>query len=171
MNDERWLPVVGYEGIYEVSDHGRVRSVDHTDTYGRRRRGKILNQSQTTNGRYLCVDLYRGGKSTRRMMRVHRLVAQAFLGEPPTPEHTDCCHIDGDGTNNTPTNLRWDTHAENLRDRVAHGTHPETSKTHCPEGHALVEGNLVQHPWRTKGHRVCLKCRRARDARRRAGAG
>ena len=97
MNDERWLPVVGYEGIYEVSDHGR-------------------------------------------MMRVHRLVAQAFLGEPPTPEHTDCCHIDGDGTN-------------------------------CPEGHALVEGNLVQHPWRTKGHRVCLKCRRARDARRRAGAG
>lgn len=151
MRPEQWKPVVGYEDLYEVSDQGRVRSV---------RRGNLLRPMPTTNGKYLVVDLYRGGKETRKMTRVHRIVAMAFIGPPADEALTDCCHLDGDGHNNAATNLRWATHGDNLQDRIAHGTHPSATKTHCPAGHALVPGNLLAHPLRTKGHRVCKECKR-----------
>lgn len=118
---ENWLPVVGYEGIYEVSDLGRVRSVDRIDARGWRRKGRVLRQH--FNHDYLKVSLC--GKS----WQVHRLVIEAFRGAPGPGE--ECCHNNGDGRDNRLANLRWGTKQDNMRDRSLHGTarRPESALT------------------------------------------
>lgn len=106
---EKWLPVVGYEGLYEVSDHGRVRSA----------KTKALKAPQLQKpGNRIAVLLWKDGK--QRMMRVPRMVLFAFVGAPP--KGTECCHNDGNASNNVLSNLRWDTTQNNQRDRVLHGT-------------------------------------------------
>lgn len=114
---ERWLPVVGFEGFYEVSDLGRVRSLDRTvRTKGgatKRHRGRVLTPKRANNG-YLQVDLSKLGVTHQRLL--HRLVLEAFVG--PHPANTEACHApDPDTSNNRATNLRWDTHANNCADR------------------------------------------------------
>lgn len=119
---EVWRPVVGFEGLYEVSDHGRVRSVERfvRGKAGVRspRVSRVLALSANTHG-YLHVSLSRENK--RRTAYVHGLVLQAFVG--PRPEGLEACHQDGDKTNNAIGNLRWDTRSQNALDRVRHGTH------------------------------------------------
>jgi hypothetical protein len=119
---ETWRAVVGHEGEYEVSDLGRVRSLDRTLTspvarrgYPRVVRGQLL-RPQLHPGGYLHV---RVGKRTRL---ISHLVLEAFVG--PRPVEQEACHGDGDRQNNALTNLRWGTHVDNCADRVAHGTHP-----------------------------------------------
>ena len=157
---EQWKPVYGYEGIYEVSSHGRVRSVDRTVTYsdGRVRRYKGKNLSATLSpGGYPCVSLYSQGKEKKRY--VHSLVAEAFIGT--RPKGMEVCHNDGDPANNHLDNLRYDTHSDNMLDSVRHGTNPSTAKTHCPRGHELSAEN--NPPSSAKlGERTCLACHRAR---------
>lgn len=109
---EEWRPVVGYEGRYEVSNLGRVRSVEHViihdGTYGGKRivRSHILKPNYSS-GPYARVSL--GFFSGRK--RVHRIVAEAFV---PNPEHKGCVdHINGDKHDNRASNLRWCTHYEN----------------------------------------------------------
>lgn len=160
--NETWKPVLEYEGHYEVGDLGQVRSVKGGVI-------RMLKQMTTTNGKYLLVDLNRPS-AKRNMARVHRLVAEAFHGKPADPELTDCAHIDGDGHNNRADNLRWLSHRDNLMERQVHGTEPNRNKTHCPNGHPLIPGNLVAYPLRTKGHRICRTCRLAQDARARHAA-
>ncbi|MBK8720669.1 MAG: HNH endonuclease [Deltaproteobacteria bacterium] len=106
---EEWRPVVGYEGIYSVSSDGRVRR-DATDA--------IKRLGHTGHG-YYNVSLSRDGVQRSRM--VHRLVLEAFVG--PRPDGFECRHLDGDGFNNSLTNLAWGTKVENQRDRIRHGTH------------------------------------------------
>ncbi len=103
MNSERWLPVEGWPE-YEVSDLGRVR-----------RGNRILVQRSMESG-YLYVTLLR----PRKDFRVHRLVAQTFIG--PCPDGFQCCHNDGDQNNNAAPNLRYDTPTANAQDRAKHGT-------------------------------------------------
>ena len=157
---ERWKPVTGYEGIYEVSNHGRVRSVDRTVTRsdGRvcRRKGKILRTTPNQDG-YPRANLSTQGKSQVR--HVHALVAEAFIG--PRPDGVDVCHGDGDPANNRLDNLRYGTRSENMLDAVRHGTDHNAAKTHCPRGHELSAENVP--PSATKrGWRTCLACKRAR---------
>src|SRR5260221_193401 len=76
---ERWLPVVGYEGLYEVSDLGRVRSLLRKGGNNRWYGGDIKRSSLDQAG-YLYVSLSRGGKGSRK--RIHQLVAEAFIGPP-----------------------------------------------------------------------------------------
>lgn len=120
---ERWLPVVGYEGYYDVSDRGRVRSLDRTSTpRGRapyRRPGRILVLCPLSSG-HLVVKLYAKGHRPRTV-RVHTLVLEAFVGSCPTG--LEACHWDGRPANNRRTNLRWDTRSANVLDSVRHGTH------------------------------------------------
>jgi hypothetical protein len=125
---ERWLPVVGYEGLYEVSDQGRVRGLPRLvkGKLGSQRLqpGKVLSPALHRNG-YLVVILQNDrrrpdGKKLRYKQGVHRLVASAFLGE--CPEGMECCHINGIPSDNRVSNLRWDTRTGNQRDRVKHGT-------------------------------------------------
>lgn len=155
---EEWRPVVGYEGIYEVSDHGRVRSLDreieYRDGRTRRHRGLILSPDRHRNGR-LQVCLYLGGKGRQRM--VHRLVLEAFVG--PCPHEMDGCHWDDDPDNNHLSNLRWASRSDNMLDKVRNGNHNEARKTHCPRGHEYTEANTYIGRQTHGGvHRKCRTC-------------
>ncbi|NHN93799.1 NUMOD4 motif-containing HNH endonuclease [Acetobacter sicerae] len=105
--EEMWRPIEGFPK-YEVSSYGKVRRAGS---------GKQIMQSWTHGYAYisLCAD---GGVKTRR---VHRLVAEAFIGTPPF-EGAILAHNDGDKTNNRADNLRWASLAENQADRSRHGT-------------------------------------------------
>lgn len=117
---EKWKAVVGYEGFYEVSNAGRIRSIDHFDVEGRLRQGKIRKVSIDTFGAgYRYVSLSKLGAVKK--FNVHVLVLEAFVGARPSPLH-QCCHGDGDRTNASLTNLRWDTAKANQSDRWLHGT-------------------------------------------------
>ena len=157
---ERWKPVNGYEGIYEVSSHGRVRSLDRTVTRSdgkvHRLKGKVLSVRLDKYG-YQIVDLYNHGKQQKR--KVHSLVAEAFIGT--RPEGTEVCHNDGRKTNNHVDNLSYGTRSENMLDRVRHGRDHNAVKTHCLRGHELFAENLTPSIAKL-GHRDCRACARAR---------
>lgn len=154
MNSERWLPVSGYEGSYEVSDLGRVRSLDRITDRGRKWRGRVMSPAPMRSNGYLIVSLWRDG--SQRTTLVHRLVLSAFVG--PAPDGAEGLHGDGDPENNKLTNLSWGTHSENEMDKVRHGTHPHARKTHCPQGHPYDDENTYVYPGRA--HRGCRTCRR-----------
>lgn len=101
---EQWKDVEGYEGLYQVSNMGRVKSFHHDKVHGR-----ILKPKEHRDG-YLQVDLYRGGK--RKTQKIHRLVAEAFLGSRPSPDH-EVNHKNGNKLDNRIENLEWVTHSEN----------------------------------------------------------
>ena len=150
---ENWKPVPGYEGCYEVSDRGSVRSLDRVARDGKRLRGQAIAPWQMPSG-HLRVGLTRNG--IKRTLKVHRLVLLAFVGPPPTG--MEVLHRDGDPTNNTLENLRWGTKSENSRDQLAHGTHAEARKVQCPSGHPYDATNTYVSP--TSGHRKCRECTR-----------
>lgn len=111
---ERWLPVAGYEGIYEVSDQGRVRSLDRTVPHGhtgtRRAAGRELRLLIDSGG-YPFVHL---GRRPQRRVRVHVLVLETFVG--PRPAGLCGLHRDDVKTNGRLSNLRWGTQSENIAD-------------------------------------------------------
>lgn len=108
---ETWRPILGFEGIYEVSDLGRVKRIA-PDTRGNPRFvGRIITPHTTAAG-YLRVTLCRDAKATLHF--VHRLVARTFLGEAPQGKPT-VNHLDGDKANPRLANLEWASYAENYR--------------------------------------------------------
>ena len=119
--NELWLPVVGYEGLYEVSSLGRVRSLDR---WVKRRKGGFLQAGRVLkpglgNGYHFNVSLYKGGKSTT--YAVHSLVMLAHVG--PRPDGLEIRHgIKGTQCNEL-TNLCFGTSAENKADMKRDGTH------------------------------------------------
>lgn len=158
---EEWRPVAGYEGVYEVSSLGRIRSLDRWVPCGNKWndqrnlkffKGRILKQTPKDTGR-LQVILSVSGR--QRPGQVHQLVAIAFLGPKPSPLH-EVCHNDGDHLNNRETNLRWGTKSENMRDRVLHGQDHNALKTHCPRNHEYTEENTYISP---SGWRQCRQCK------------
>lgn len=117
---EHWRPVVGYEPFYEVSDHGRVRSLDRIDARGQMRRGVLRSCYVDAKGSgYRCVTLSMNGKAKK--FTVHTLVLEAFVGPRPTSEH-EGCHEDGRRDNAALSNLSWGTAVENWADKWRHGT-------------------------------------------------
>lgn len=103
---EEWRPIVGYEGLYEVSSWGRVRSLSHI-TIGRRcattKQGRILKERKNHKG-YVMVMLYKYGQEAKAWM-IHRLVALAFI---PNPNNCDQInHKDENKKNNRVENLEW----------------------------------------------------------------
>jgi NUMOD4 motif. len=156
---ERWLPVADYEGIYEVSDRGRVKSLARRDSRGRRIGGRMLSIFSHPSG-HLWVKLSRDGSSQHG--KVHRLVLIAFAGPPPAG--CEALHGDGNPANNLLSNLRWGTRSENLLDAVRHGTHFHAKKTHCPQGHPYDATNTYET---STGRRMCRTCNAARGAARR----
>ena len=127
MNKEIWKDIKGYEGYYEVSDLGRVRSVDreviHSNGKVVNYKGRILKQNNNRAGRKQ-VFLYKDGKATNQ--GVHILVALTFIGE--RPKGYDVCHIDGDCTNNKLSNIRFDTKSQNRIDYYRQGSKSGTGK-------------------------------------------
>jgi|26BtaG_2_1085354.scaffolds.fasta_scaffold18218_3 hypothetical protein len=118
---EEWRPVVGYEGYYEVSDMGRVRSIDRVisrcDGTKEERRGKILSQFKDRYG-YLGVSLNKNGKS--KTFTTHRLVCESFLGSP-VENSNQVNHMDGIKDNNRLSNLEWCTAEENTKHAIDFG--------------------------------------------------
>lgn len=125
-NKERWQPVVGFEGLYEVSNFGRVRGVDRILTYertdqysgkrlciNRKKLGIVLRPAPGLSG-HLSVVLGRGNTKS-----VHVLVATAFIGQ--NPGGCEVLHFDDDPSNNHLSNLRWGTRSDNLLDAVRNG--------------------------------------------------
>ena len=153
--DERWLPVPDWEGLYEVSDQGRVRSLDRLSANGRKLKGRPLKSAADRAG-YRLVWLHRN--SQRRMFILHRLVLLAFVG--PCPEGMEGCHDNGDPGDNRLSNLRWDTKSANCLQKVEHGTHNLARLTECKRGHKLSGDNLYQD---STGRRHCRACSRGRN--------
>lgn len=120
QNLEQWRPVVGYEGFYSVSDQGRLRSEDRTDSRGCQRKGKILSTKPDSRPpgycrSALCV------AGVVKMVRVHVLVAEAFIG--PRPPGLEVLHGDGGKLDNSLPNLRYGTPVDNAADRIRDDTH------------------------------------------------
>lgn len=124
---EEWRPVVGYEGLYEVSSLGQVRSLARK-TYGQRGSRdlpqKVLKQrsplSPNGNQRYPYVGLCKSG--VKKTAHVHRIVLAAFVGERPIGMQAR--HLNGNPEDNRINNLAWGTKLENEADRKKHGTVP-----------------------------------------------
>ena len=113
MIEEIWRPIEGYEGLYEVSNTGQVRSLDRyvIDSLGHRKfyKGKVLIPVKSNLG-YLFVSLYCNGKHKR--ITVHRLVAQTFISNPDNLPEVN--HRDEDKTNNRIDNLEFCDHKYNM---------------------------------------------------------
>lgn len=102
MIEEIWRPVEGYEGLYEVSSYGRVKSLDRYDRRKCFRKGRILIQNNDGRG-YMSVQLCVNGKIKKYL--VHRLVSQAFIPNPDVLPEVN--HKDENPENNSVTNLEW----------------------------------------------------------------
>jgi hypothetical protein len=122
MTAEEWRAVPGYEGFYEISNLGTVKSITRQVPYGRHGctiyKGRVLKQFKSKNG-YACVKLSLCGAS--RTTYVHEIVLRAFIGARPiTQAKGEIRHLDGKKTNNKLANLVYGTVVENAADRVKH---------------------------------------------------
>lgn len=147
MEIENWKPVVGYEGRYEVSDLGRVKSL--LKSRMKRRLGDL--RSPCMGNKYLHVGLTDQNGKTKTIL-LHRIVAEAFHGLPQNG--MECCHIDGDRMNCSASNLMWGSRALNHHHKIAHGTHVEGENVHRA---VLDRSNVFYIDWllangRTQGH-------------------
>ena len=160
---EQWRPVIGYEGRYEISNRGRVRSL-LSSKKGKAGGEKVL---QTDNWGYHNVQLWSDGVAKRHS--VHRLVAAAFLTDTWFPD-AQVRHLDGNPANNHIHNLAWGTGSQNQFDVVSHGRNANANKTHCRNGHEYNEANTHYYV-RSDGTfvgRACRVCNRSSAARRAA---
>lgn len=140
-----WRPAPGYEGRYEVSDQGEVRSLVS---------GRPLTPYRDRGG-YLRVGP-RSDRQKKRSIPVHRLVLEAFIG--PRPAGLVVRHLNGDRNDNSLPNLTYGTPAENAQDSLRHGTNANSRKGSCPYGHAYDETNTRSY----RGQRRCRACDRDR---------
>lgn len=159
---EEWRPVTDYEGVYEVSNLGNVRSITRSVPAGggrmRLAEGRVLSIYMPPN-HYGKVRLKSDGVGSTK--NVHRLVAEAFLG--PCPDGMEVCHRNGDRYDNRAENLRYGTHSSNQLDQAEHGV-GQAAKTHCSHGHAYTPENTHTYVWPRTGQvaRRCRACSRER---------
>lgn len=118
---ESWRPIDGYDGLYEVSNRGRVRSWSTRGSHLRIPATKPHLVSIEVNRRGACsVTLQRGRDHHRRGVLVHHLVMAAFIG--PRQKGQLIRHLDGNAQNNRLENLSYGTQADNMADALRHGT-------------------------------------------------
>lgn len=128
---EEWRDVKGWEGFYQASSLGRIRSVERKIALcdGRERiQPSIVLKPTRARGSYRKVTLTKNGKTVNRS--IHRLVAEAFL--PKSSSDLEVNHKDGDPTNNAVSNLEWSTRRENALHRV-HVLHKQGRAVKCVE--------------------------------------
>jgi len=143
---EVWADVPGFDGLYQVSSLGVVRSLPRSTATGVLG-GRILKPHAERNG-YLRIALSRGGETTR--YSVHRLVLLAFAGYPA--EGLEARHLDGNRKNNHLSNLAWGSRSENAHDRVRHGTNSNNTGERHPNSRL------------TDGQSIAIRRQRARGA-------
>jgi len=137
-----WRDIINFKNKYEISNAGEIRN---------KNTGRILKPGKDGNG-YLRIGLCKDGKM--KYFSVHRLVLESFLG--PCPFGKESCHNDGDIYNNNINNLRFDTHKNNNRDKIKHGTiwNPKGSKHWKSK---LIEPQVVEIKKLIKEKFSCLK--------------
>lgn len=125
--NEIWKDIPGWEGVYQASSLGRIRSVPRTKRHKTRAgewfdmplKGRILRPGTHENGyKIVALSDLRAGRKPRTF-RVHRLVCEAFHG-PPVGERCEAAHGNGVRDDNRAANLRWATRAENMADIKRH---------------------------------------------------
>ena len=132
---ERWLPVPDWEGLYDVSDLGRVRSYPRMTVTGMHGGGMLQAVLRGKPGyQYPHVTLARRG--TKKSVPVHKLVMLAF--GPPQPPGMEVCHKNGNALDPRIGNLKWGTHRENGRDMIQHGR-----ARGAPSGEANAKAKLT----------------------------
>jgi len=128
-NEEIWKDIEGYEGYYQVSNMGRVRSVDRVVENNKggycQLKGRLLKFHTTKKG-YHRVNLNKNGKI--KYFLVHRLVTQAFISNPESKPQVN--HIDGVKTNNNVSNLEWCTPSENIKHSFESGLNNNKGERH-----------------------------------------
>ena len=134
---EEWRDVAGYEGLYQVSSEGRVKSLERKNCLGRTVKERILKPAFNGRG-YLFVNLYAGRKP--KMHKVHRLVCQSFHDN--SDSKPDVNHINENKTDNRACNLEWCTRRENCN----HGSRNERlgKAQSKPVGQYTRDGELVK---------------------------
>ena len=129
MSEEMWKDIAGYEGIYQVSNKGNVRSVDREQKNKNglviRYKGKQMKPQSNSAG-YLRVQLKANGSTERRF--VHRLVAEHFVENPSPKTNIVVNHIDSNPQNNDSTNLEWLTYRGNTQHALMAGRLNRTEK-------------------------------------------
>jgi len=148
--EEIWKPVVGYESGYEVSNKGRVRSIDRqiirSNGWRQTLTGRILVPS-LNNQKRLRVSL--NSKNDRRF--IHRLVGEAFLDNPEGKKQIN--HIDGNPTNNCLENLEWVTQEENIKHAHETGLIKKWKFTSDEELLIVAEYNSGEHTYSSLGRK------------------
>ena len=122
---ENWKDIVGFEGMYQVSDLGNVRSLDRINSAGKKVKGRIIIQTVNKRTGYCYVHLCKNGKAYG--VSVHRLVAKAFVNSQDGNDTVN--HINEIKTDNRAINLEWLSLADNLR----YGTHNERALKNKPD--------------------------------------
>lgn len=147
---EIWNDIPGYEGLYEVSNMGRVKSVSHeiNITWNGKTVIKPIKEKiialRKQNGGYLIANLSVGGK--RKECTVHRLVAKAFISNPNNLEEVN--HIDGNKENNSVENLEWCNRSDNLKHRArVLGQRGNAKKIKCLETGMIFEAIKDAAKW------------------------
>jgi hypothetical protein len=118
---EQWKPIEGFEGLYEVSDLGNIKSLNYNHTIGN---VKLLKPVKN-KGDYFQVTLYKD--KIQFIKKIHRLVAQAFIPNPDNKPQVN--HIDGNKQNNAVSNLEWTTSQENVIHSWENGLSVMTEET------------------------------------------
>lgn len=114
MKIEQWKDIKNYEGLYQVSDYGKIKRIANgKSTYI----GKIL-KPQIGRSRYSQITLHKNRQ--RKTFILHRLILEAFRCF--CPSNMECRHLDGNLQNNKLNNLKWGTRSENRQDSIKHGT-------------------------------------------------
>lgn len=135
---EEWRAVQGFEGSYEVSDQGRVRSIDRV-VGPRRFRGQLLRTRKHNQG-YHQIMLAKDGKKYYPL--AHHLVAAAFIG--PRPDGYDINHKNGKKQDNRPQNLEYVPHATNVRHAFESGLVGEANRTGERNGRSKITADVVR---------------------------
>ena len=138
MKNEEWRDVVGYEGLYQVSNQGRVKSLERKNSHGRTVKERILKGTPDKDG-YLKIGLY-GSTGKQKWFQVHRLVGEAFIQNPD--EKPQINHINEIKTDNRACNLEWCTCKQNIN----HGSRNErvAKALGKPIGQYKLDGQLIK---------------------------
>jgi hypothetical protein len=149
--DEIWKPVVGYEGLYEISSYGKLKRLEgytqrkRNDKYDMVHHGEIILASTINHKGYVRNDLisHVDGKRHRKSALIHRLVAEAFIGKHPD-DKPQVNHIDGVKTNNHYLNLEWCDNKENqIHARENNLRQPNKKGFDYPHSISIKQINLI----------------------------
>ncbi len=159
---EAWKDIPGYEGLYQVSDMGRVRSLDRITKRNHHLKGRPIRQKTLPQRGYRLVILtdYEGSPKT---WYVHALVLTTFVCS--RPQGLECCHADNDPSNNNLKNLRWDTHKANEDDKILAGNITIGERNGCAKltteqafaiFHDVRKYPAIAYEYRISASNVCM---------------